>query len=233
MENSSSLEASDGVLKTDCNNIIPDLNATLLDASEVSPSQMRRKGKSQHKHIKTHPLLKQARALGPFLEIIKDVIKNWSLDYKESYVNILNNAQYENPNMKSFALFPTYSDKYMYKVWESKTKTPRDKVLFQRLQETVLFTYFKKPACKFDRTYCNEIFLKQESDPQFDKFEDLIAYFNNVFKNTVDKDDWRNSTYIIIGFNCIIIGSMCEENKTKKNSFDLDYSSIISSEYSN
>jgi hypothetical protein len=205
MENSSSLEASDGVLKSDCNNIIPDLNATLLDASEVSPSQMRRKGKNQHKHIKTQPLLKQARALGPFL----------------------------NPNMKSFALFPTYSDKYMYKVWESKTKTPRDIVLFQRLQETVLFTYFKKPACKFDRTYCKEIFLKQESDPQFDKFEDLIAYFNNVFQNTVDKDDWRNSTYIIIGSNCIIIGSMCEENKTKKNSFDLDYSSIISSEYSN
>ena len=68
----------------------------------------------------------QARALGPFLEIIKDVIKNWSLDYKESYVNIINNAEYENPDIKSYALFPTYSDKYMYKVWESKIKTPRD-----------------------------------------------------------------------------------------------------------
>jgi hypothetical protein len=45
MENSSSLETSDGVLKSDCNNIIPDLNATLLDASEVSPPQKRRKGK--------------------------------------------------------------------------------------------------------------------------------------------------------------------------------------------
>jgi len=111
MKNSSSLEASDGVLKSDCNDIIPDLNATLLDASEVSPPQKRRKGK---------------------------------------------------PNMKSFALFPTYSDKYMHKVWESKTKTPRDIVLFQRLQETVLFKYFKKPACKFDRTYCKEIFLKHE-----------------------------------------------------------------------
>jgi len=47
----------------------------------------------------------------------------------------------------------------MYKAWESKIKTPRDIVLFQRLKETVLFTYFKKPACKFDRTYCKEIFL--------------------------------------------------------------------------
>ena len=37
MENSSSLEASDGVLKSDCNNILPDLNATLLDASVDSP----------------------------------------------------------------------------------------------------------------------------------------------------------------------------------------------------
>ncbi len=45
MENSSSLEAFDGVLKPDCNNIIPDLNVTLLDASEDFPSQKRRKGK--------------------------------------------------------------------------------------------------------------------------------------------------------------------------------------------
>ena len=45
MENSSSLEASDGVLKSDCNNIIPDLNATLLDATEDFPPQKRRKGK--------------------------------------------------------------------------------------------------------------------------------------------------------------------------------------------
>jgi len=44
MENSLSLEASDGVLKSDFNNIIPDLNATLLDTSEVSPPQKRRKG---------------------------------------------------------------------------------------------------------------------------------------------------------------------------------------------
>ena len=50
----------------------------------------------------------QARALGPFLEIIKDVIKNWSLDYKENYVDILNNKEYVNPNIKSFALLPTY-----------------------------------------------------------------------------------------------------------------------------
>ena len=39
MANLSSLEASDGVLKSDCNNIMPDLNATLLDASEKSPPQ--------------------------------------------------------------------------------------------------------------------------------------------------------------------------------------------------
>ena len=45
MENSSSPEASDGVLKSDCNNIIPDLNALLLDASEDFPPQKRRKGK--------------------------------------------------------------------------------------------------------------------------------------------------------------------------------------------
>ena len=45
MEYSSRIEASDGVLKSDCNNIIPDLNATLLDASEDSPPQKRRKGK--------------------------------------------------------------------------------------------------------------------------------------------------------------------------------------------
>jgi hypothetical protein len=46
MENSSSLEASDGVLKSDCNNILPDLNATLLDASVDSPPpQKRSKGK--------------------------------------------------------------------------------------------------------------------------------------------------------------------------------------------
>ena len=83
----------------------------------------------------------------------------------------------------------------MYKVWESKIKTPRDIVLFQRLQETVLFTYFKKPACKFDRTKSKEIFLKQENDPQFDKFEDLIAYFNNVFKITFDKDDWTYDNF--------------------------------------
>ena len=44
MENSSSLEASDGVLKSDCNDC-NDLNATLLDASEVSPPQKRSKGK--------------------------------------------------------------------------------------------------------------------------------------------------------------------------------------------
>ena len=37
---------------------------------------------SQHKHIKTHPLLKQARSLGPFLEIIKDVIKKGPLIIK-------------------------------------------------------------------------------------------------------------------------------------------------------
>jgi len=36
--------------------------------------------------------------------------------------------------------------------------------------------------------------MKQENDPHFDKFEDLIAYFNNDFKITVDKDDWQNST---------------------------------------
>ena len=45
MEYSSRIEASDGVLKSDCKNIIPDLNATLLDASEDSPPQKRRKGK--------------------------------------------------------------------------------------------------------------------------------------------------------------------------------------------
>ncbi len=50
--------------------------------------------------IETHPLLKQARSLGPFLEIIKDVIKNWSLDYKENYVDILNNTENVNPNIK-------------------------------------------------------------------------------------------------------------------------------------
>ena len=44
MENSSSLEASDGVLKSDCNDC-NDLNSTLLDASEVSPPQKRSKGK--------------------------------------------------------------------------------------------------------------------------------------------------------------------------------------------
>ena len=37
MENSSSLDASEGVLKSDCNNIIPYLNATLLNASDDSP----------------------------------------------------------------------------------------------------------------------------------------------------------------------------------------------------
>ncbi len=78
--------------------------------------------------------------------------------------------------------------------WESKTKTLRDIVVYHKRGETVLFTYLKKPACTFDRTYCKENFMKQEKDPHFDKFEDLIAYFNNVFKITVDKDDWKNST---------------------------------------
>ena len=82
----------------------------------------------------------------------------------------------------------------MHKAWESKTKTLRDIVVYHKRGETVLFTYLKKPACTFDRTYCKEIFMKQENDPHFDKFEDLIAYFNNVFKITVDKDDWKNST---------------------------------------
>ncbi len=63
-----------------------------------------------------------SKIVGTFLEIIKDVIKNWSLDYKESYVNILNNTEYVNPNMKSIALLPTYPTKYMHKAWESKTK---------------------------------------------------------------------------------------------------------------
>jgi hypothetical protein len=88
--------------------------------------------------------------LGPFLEIIKDVIKNWSLDYKENYVDILNNTEYVNPNIKSFALLPTYPTKYMHKAWESKTKTLRDIVVYHKRGETVLFTYLKKPACTFD-----------------------------------------------------------------------------------
>ena len=133
--------------------------------------------------------------MGPFLEIIKEVIKNWSLDYKENYVDILNNTEYVNPNMKSFALLPTYPTKYMHKAWESKTKTLRDIVVYHKRGETVLFTYLKKPACTFDRTYCKEIFMKQENDPQFDKFEDLIAYFNNVFKITFDKDDWTYDNF--------------------------------------
>ncbi len=41
MANSSSLEASDVVLKSDCKNIIPDLNANLLETSEDSPPQKR------------------------------------------------------------------------------------------------------------------------------------------------------------------------------------------------
>jgi hypothetical protein len=112
----------------------------------------------------------------------------------------------------------------MYKVWESKIKTPRDIVLFQRLQETVIFTYFEKPACKFDRTYCKEIVLKQENDPQFDKFENLIAYFNNVFKITVDKDDWRNSTctcrFYLKDNKCFHIPIVCASAKIKGCSFE-------------
>ena len=60
---------------------------------------------------------------------IQDVIKNWSLDYKENYVDILNNTEYVNPNIISFALLPTYPTKYMHKAWESKTKTLRDIVI--------------------------------------------------------------------------------------------------------
>ena len=55
MENSSSLEASDGVLKSDCNNILPDLNATLLDASVDSPPPQKR----------THLDAKPTRISGP------------------------------------------------------------------------------------------------------------------------------------------------------------------------
>ncbi len=53
-------------------------------------------------NLKLYFIYKQARSLGPFLEIIKDVIKNWSLDYKENNVDILNNTEYVNPDMKSF-----------------------------------------------------------------------------------------------------------------------------------
>ncbi len=45
MEYSLRIEASDGLLISDCNNIIPDLNATLSDASKDSPPKKRRKGK--------------------------------------------------------------------------------------------------------------------------------------------------------------------------------------------
>ena len=73
-----------------------------------------------------------SKIIGIFLEIIKDVIKNWSLDYKENYVDILNNTEYVNPYIKSFALLPTYPTKYMHKAWESKTKTLRDIVVYHK-----------------------------------------------------------------------------------------------------
>jgi hypothetical protein len=60
MENSSSLEASDGVLKSDCNNILPDLNATLLDASvDSSPPQKRSKGKP-YEYLNSYLTLEEA-----------------------------------------------------------------------------------------------------------------------------------------------------------------------------
>jgi len=45
MAKSSRREASNGVLKSDSNNIITDLNATLLDAFEDSSPQKRRREK--------------------------------------------------------------------------------------------------------------------------------------------------------------------------------------------
>ena len=66
--------------------------------------------------------------------------------------------------------------------------------------------------------------MKQENDPHFDKFEDLIAYFNNVFKITVDKGDWRYSTctcrFYMKDNKCFHIPIVCASAKIKGCSFD-------------
>ena len=68
MKNSSSLEASDGVLKSDCNDC-NDLNATLLDASEVSPPQKRSKGKP-YEFLKSFSTFDEAfESFGVFLRL--------------------------------------------------------------------------------------------------------------------------------------------------------------------
>ena len=60
MENSSSLEASDGVLKSDCNNILPDLNATLLDASVDSPPPQKRSKGKPYEYLNSYLTLEEA-----------------------------------------------------------------------------------------------------------------------------------------------------------------------------
>lgn len=69
---------------------------------------------SKHRHIKAEPLLQQAKPLKQFLEISKFMIRNWSLDYKPDYYNIQNNTKYNNPNLKSFAYYPDYTEKVGY-----------------------------------------------------------------------------------------------------------------------
>jgi len=72
------------------------------------------------------------------------LIKNYNNDqnkascFSQNIIDILNNTEYVNPNIKSFALLPTYPTKYMHKAWESKTKTFRDIVVYHKRGKTVL-----------------------------------------------------------------------------------------------
>ena len=72
MENSSSQEASDGVLKSDCNNILPDLNATLLDASVDSPPPQKRSKGKPYEYLNSYLTLEEAFESLALLPLIRE-----------------------------------------------------------------------------------------------------------------------------------------------------------------